>query len=176
MISRGKGKKAVSQSLTSNPFRMPRAEFTNCKERRPGGRKGSLDPFFMQKTLCGRPSRTITMKRKVRARRKHLERGERPKCDWMRLCITSKWAELINELCPLITGLAGLLEEEALCWCQGRRQPMERWHVDTTVVSVLPPMAALFHSSVSSSKVLPLKKTHKKGNIEVSPLSEAIIL
>lgn len=49
MISRGKGKKAVSQSLTSNPFRMPRAEFTNCKERRPGGRKGSLDPFFMQK-------------------------------------------------------------------------------------------------------------------------------
>lgn len=94
----------------------------------------------------------------------------------MRLCITSKWAELINELCPLITGLAELLEEEALCWCQGRRQPMERWHVDTTVVSVLPPMAALFHSSVSSSKVLPLKKTHKKGNIEVSPLSEAIIL
>lgn len=91
VISRGKGKKAVSQSLTSNPFRMPRAEFTNCKERRPGGRKGSLDPFFMQKTLCGRPSRTITMKRKVRARRKHLERrGERPKCDWMRLCITSK--------------------------------------------------------------------------------------
>lgn len=136
--------------------------------------KRQPDPFFMQKTLRGRPSRTITMKRKVRARRKHLERrGERPKCDWMRLCITSK---LINELCPLITGLAGLLEEEALCWCQGRLQPMERWHVDTTVVSVLPPMAALFHSSVSSSKVLPLKKKHTKGQIEVSPLSEAIIL
>lgn len=96
------------------------------------------------------------MKRKVRARGKHLERRvERPKRVWMSLCITSKRAELIN---PLITGLAGLLEEEALCWCQGRHQPMEGWHVDATVVSVLPPMVALFHSGVSSSKVLPLKK------------------
>lgn len=62
-------------------------------------------------------------------------------------------------------GVVGpLLEEEAaLCWCQRRHQPMERWHVGATVVGVPPPAAALFRFSVSflhSSSVTNKNHTH----------------